>query len=209
MAQLINEIRSFANSNVEIIKEDVGADKPKRLYMKGIFLEGDVRNHNRRVYPTSEIASAVESVNQRIRGGSPVLGEADHPDKLDINIDRISHDISEMWMEGNKGMGKLRILGTPCGNIVKTLLEEGIQLGVSSRGSGNVDGNGYVSDFEIITVDVVANPSAPNAYPKAIYEAFNMTGKTGPIIEDLARSMTDDASAQTFLAKELIKFLEK
>ena len=95
--------------------------------------------------------------NDQIEGGYSVLGEVDHPEGLNINLDRVSHMITNMWMDGPNGYGKLKILPTPMGSLVKTMLENGVKLGVSSRGSGNVreDGSGEVSDFEIIIVDVV------------------------------------------------------
>lgn len=182
------------------------AGKPKDLYMRGIFVQGGVKNHNQRVYPISEIRSAVDQVNETLRRGESVLGEADHPEELNINIDRVSHMITEMYMEGGNGMGKLKILPTPMGNIVRTLLENGVKLGVSSRGSGNVNDIGEVSDFEIVTVDVVARPSAPEAYPKAVYEALNMRGR-GPVIEDLAHAVINDPNAQSHLAKELLNWI--
>lgn len=207
MNRLLQETINFNQAHAQVITED-REDGGKNLYMKGIFLEGDVRNHNQRVYPTNEIRTAVETLNETIRSGESVLGEADHPEELNINLDRVSHEITEMWMDGSRGCGKLKVLPTPMGNIVKTLLENGVKLGVSSRGSGNVDNNGMVSEFEIVTVDVVAKPSAPSAYPKAIYEAFNMR-KDGPIVEDLAIAMQHDPRAQEFLAKKLLKFMEK
>jgi len=206
----LTERLNYSDAHIEVLTEDsTNSAGQKNLYMKGIFLEGDVRNHNQRVYPMNEIRSAVQTLNEQIKGGESVLGEADHPEELNINLDRVSHLVTEMWMDGNKGMGKLKILPTPMGNIVRTMLENDVKLGVSSRGSGNVDSGGKVSDFEIVTVDVVAKPSAPNAYPKAIYEAYNMPGKDGVIIEDLALAMKYDPEAQEFLAKKLMKFLGK
>lgn len=202
----LTEVLNFKQSNAQILTED-RADGGKNLFMKGIFLEGDVRNHNQRVYPTNEIRTAVETLNETIRDGESILGEADHPEELNINLDRVSHEITEMWMDGSRGCGKLKVLPTPMGNIVRTLLENGVKLGVSSRGSGNVDNNGMVSEFEIVTVDVVAKPSAPSAYPKAIYEAFNMP-RHGAIVEDLAIAMQHDPRAQAFLAEKLLKFMD-
>jgi hypothetical protein len=120
-----------------------------------------VRNANQRVYPVNEIGRAVKTLNDQITGGYSVLGEVDHPEGLTVNLDRVSHMITEMWMDGDNGYGKMKILPTPMGQLVKTMLESGVKLGVSSRGSGNVseDGRNQVSDFEIITVDVVAQPS--------------------------------------------------
>ena len=121
----------------------------KDLYMKGICIQGGIKNANQRVYPVDEIERAVKTLNDQISGGYSVLGEVDHPDDLKINLDRVSHMITEMWMDGPNGYGKFKILPTPMGNLVRTMLESGVKLGVSSRGSGNVSGNGTgkVSDF--------------------------------------------------------------
>ena len=125
------------------------ANEGKDLYMKGICIQGDVRNANQRVYPVNEIGRAVKTLNDQCSNGFSVLGEVDHPEGLNINLDRVSHMITEMWMDGPNGYGKLKILPTPMGQLVRTMLENGVKLGVSSRGSGNVseDGNNVVSDF--------------------------------------------------------------
>jgi hypothetical protein len=175
--------------------------------MKGIFIQGDVKNQNQRVYPIQEINKAVMQINERIKKGETVLGELDHPEELSINLDRVSHIIEEMDMNGKDGHGKLKIIPTPTGNIVKTLLQSGAKLGVSSRGSGNVGDNGYVSDFEIVTVDIVAQPSAPEAYPRTIYESlFNMRG--GQVMYELAANATHDRVAQRYLEKDIVKFIK-
>jgi len=180
----------------------------KNLYMKGIFIEGDIRNANQRIYPVYEIANAVKTLQQQINEHGGVLGELDHPYDLKINLDRVSHMITNIYMEGAKGMGKLKVLPTPMGNLVKTMLENGVKLGVSSRGSGNVnEGNGHVSDFEIITVDVVAQPSAPNAYPKAIYEGLmNMRG--GTQLWGMAKDSVQDPTVQKYFKKEIVKLIQ-
>ena len=134
MALYLRENLTFDNASliVESVKEE--GDK-KSLYMKGIFIQGGVKNANERVYPVSEIAQAVDTLNKQIREGNSVLGEVDHPDDLKINLDRVSHMITEMWMDGANGFGKLKIIPTPMGQIVSTMLESGVKLGVSSRGS--------------------------------------------------------------------------
>ena len=174
----LKEHLSFTQARAEILTEEAADGSGKNLYLKGICIEGGVRNANERVYPVSEIAKAVDTINEQIKTGHSVLGEVDHPDDLKINLDRVSHMIDKMWYEGSTGYGKLKLLPTPMGQLVKTMLDSGVKLGVSSRGSGNVDDRtGHVSDFEIVTVDVVAQPSAPNAYPTAIYEGLlNMRG---------------------------------
>lgn len=207
MALFLSERITFdqAKCVLEASSEVDSLGKPKDLFMRGIFVQGGVKNHNQRVYPVHEIRTAVDSINDILRRGESVLGEADHPEELNINIDRVSHMITEMYMDGANGMGKLKILPTPMGNIVRTLLENGVKLGVSSRGSGNVNDSGEVSDFEMITVDIVARPSAPEAYPKAVYEALN--NRRGPVVEDLAHAVKHDPKAQEFLAKELLEWI--
>jgi hypothetical protein len=191
---------------VESVKE--GNDELKTLYMKGIFIQGGVKNANERVYPVSEIENAVDTLNKQIQEGYSVLGEVDHPDDLKINLDRVSHMITSMWMDGANGFGKLKILPTPMGQLVRTMLESGVKLGVSSRGSGNVnDLDGKVSDFEIITVDIVAQPSAPNAYPKAIYESL-MNMKHGHKVLDIAREARGDKKVQRYLGEEVKRLIK-
>lgn len=208
MALYLKEHLTFdrANMIVESVKE--GNDELKTLYMKGIFIQGGVKNANERVYPVSEIETAVDTLNKQIQEGYSVLGEVDHPDDLKINLDRVSHMITSMWMDGANGFGKLKILPTPMGQLVKTMLESGVKLGVSSRGSGNVnDLDGKVSDFEIITVDIVAQPSAPNAYPKAIYESL-MNMKHGHKVLDIAREARGDKKVQRYLAEEVKRLIK-
>jgi hypothetical protein len=207
MALYLREHLTFdrANMIVESVKEDGDL---KTLYMKGIFIQGGVKNANERVYPVSEIETAVGTLNKQIQEGYSVLGEVDHPDDLKINLDRVSHMITSMWMDGANGFGKLKILPTPMGQLVKTMLESGVKLGVSSRGSGNVnDMDGKVSDFEIITVDIVAQPSAPNAYPKAIYESL-MNMKHGHKVLEIARDARGDKKVQRYLAEEVKRLIQ-
>jgi O-glycosyl hydrolase len=180
----------------------------KNLFMQGIFVQGEKRNQNSRVYPVSEISKAVKSIQEKIEGGFSILGEADHPDDLQVNLDRVSHMIEKMWMDGQDGYGRLKLLPTPMGNICKTLLDNGVKLGVSSRGSGNVTDSGNVSDFEIQTVDIVANPSAPDAYPDPLYEQI-MNGKRGNVLMDVASAVNNDKIAEQYFQKEVQKFIEK
>jgi len=180
----------------------------KNLFMQGIFVQGEKRNQNQRVYPVSEISKAVKAIQEKIESGFSVLGEADHPDDLQVNLDRVSHMIEKMWMDGQDGYGRLKLLPTPMGNICKTLLDNGVKLGVSSRGSGNETDSGNVSDFEIQTVDIVANPSAPDAYPDPLYEQI-MNGKRGNVLMDVASAVNNDKLAEQYFQKEVQKFIEK
>ena len=178
--------------------------------MNGIFIQGDKRNHNQRVYPSHEISRAVSTVNEKLANGYSILGETDHPEELSINLDRVSHTITKMWMENNTdGHGQLKIIPTPMGKIIEALIQSGVKLGVSSRGSGSVDDYGNVSDFDIVTVDIVAQPSAPEAYPKAIYESlYNMKG--GSAIFETARGVSyGDPSATQYLEKDILTFINE
>ena len=202
----LREHLTFDQANIVLENANDGKD----LYLKGIMIQGGVRNANQRVYPVNEIGRAVKTLNDQITGGYSVLGEVDHPEGLNINIDRVSHMITETWMEGDNGYGKMKILPTPMGNLVKTMLEAGVKLGVSSRGSGNVaeDGSNTVSDFEIITVDVVAQPSAPGAYPTPIYETL-MNARGGMKAYELAQATKHDEKAQKYLKESLISMISK
>ena len=208
MALYLRENLTFDRANMVVESVTEPGDK-KSLYMKGIFIQGGVKNANERVYPVNEIETAVNTLNEQITTGYSVLGEVDHPDDLKINLDRVSHMITSMWMDGANGFGKLKILPTPMGQLVTTMLESGVKLGVSSRGSGNVsESDGRVSDFEIITVDIVAQPSAPNAYPKAIYEGL-MNMRYGHKALDLAKDAQGNKKVQKYLKDEVVRLIKE
>ena len=202
---LLTEQLTYNQAKISSLLEE--SDGKRSLYMKGIFIQGGVKNHNERVYPVQEIRKAVDTINDQLTEGMSILGECDHPEELTINLDRVSHMITQMWVDGNNGMGKLKILDTPKGQIIRTLIEADAKLGVSSRGVGNVDDRGEVSQFEIITVDIVARPSAPNAYPKPVYESLN--SRRGKIITDLAEAVRHDKKAQKYLTEELVDWINK
>ena len=209
MARYLQEHLSFTQAKAEVLLEEAAdGSGAKTMKLKGICIEGGVKNANERVYPVHEIAKAVDTINEQIKTGHSVLGEVDHPDDLKINLDRVSHMIEKMWMDGPAGYGTLKILPTPMGELVKTMLQSGVKLGVSSRGSGNVDDrNGHVSDFEIVTVDVVAQPSAPNAYPTAIYEGLlNMRG--GQKLLDMYKDPASSNKAQRYLKQEVMRLIK-
>jgi hypothetical protein len=203
----LRETLTFHQANMQVL-EEADSSGGKSLYLKGICIEGDRKNANERIYPLYEIKRAVDAINKQITEGYSVMGEVDHPDDLKINLDRVCHTVENMWMEGHAGCGKLKILPTPMGNLIKTLLQSGVKLGVSSRGSGNVDDRtGHVSDFEIVTIDVVAQPSAPNAYPHAIYESL-MNMKYGHRLLEVAKEAGEDNKVQRYLKSEVIKLIK-
>lgn len=205
MRPLLQENLTF--DQAQLVTES--ANDGKDLYMKGICIQGGVKNANQRVYPVTEITNAVKTLNDQIGTGQSVLGEVDHPEGLQVNLDRVCHMVESMWMDGPNGFGKLKILPTPMGGLVRTMLDAGVKLGVSSRGSGNVnEATGEVSEFEIVTIDVVAQPSAPNAYPKAIYEGL-LNMKHGHKVLEIAREAQHDAKVQGYLKDEVLRLIQE
>jgi hypothetical protein len=202
----LREHLSFDQARVTL--EEADDNGKKNLYLKGIAIQGGIRNANQRVYPVSEIGNAVKTLNDQILNGYSVLGEVDHPDDLKVNLDRVSHMITEMWMDGPNGYGKMKVLPTPMGNLIKTMLESGVKLGVSSRGSGNVnESSGEVSDFEIITVDIVAQPSAPGAYPTPVYEHL-MNSRGGYAAWRTAQEVKQDPKAQQYIKESMLNIIK-
>ena len=205
MKHTLSEHLSFDQAKIVLESEDVGGKKS--LHLNGICIQGDIRNANQRIYSSQEIGKAVKTLNEQISGGYSVLGEVDHPQDLKINLDRVSHMITKMWMDGPNGYGKLKILPTPMGQLIQSMLEAGVKLGVSSRGSGEVDGSGNVQGFEIITVDVVAQPSAPGAYPTPVYEHL-MNTLGGNKALNLSKEVQGNPKAQKYIAESLVKIIK-
>jgi Prohead core protein serine protease len=204
----LRESLTFEAAKLELLEEEGVPGGAKDLFLKGICIEGGVENHNKRTYPIREIAKAVNQINETLKKGQSVLGEVDHPEDLKINLDRVSHMIQNMWMDGNCGYGKLKVLPTPMGNLVKTMLQSGVKLGVSSRGSGNVsDHSGEVSDFEIVTVDIVAQPSAPHAYPTAVYEGL-LNMRHGHRVLEIAGEAGTNQRVQKYLKEQVTRLIK-
>lgn len=178
----------------------------KSMWLNGICMQSSIKNRNGRNYPLQEISAAVENAKQRIKENNGIFGELDHPQSLTINSDRISHVITEMWMNGNDAYGKAKMLNTPMGLIAQELLKSGVKIGVSSRGAGNVTESGDVQGFNFITYDIVVTPSAPNAYPGLMYESIEHA-KNGNKILSLAEAVRHDDAAQKYFKDEIMKFL--
>ncbi len=188
-----------------IVEQDAKADKS--VYLSGILMQSGIKNRNGRNYPLDEISREVESANTRIQELNGIFGELDHPQTLTVNLDRISHVITEIKMDGENAIGRMRLLNTPMGQIGQTLVESGVRMGVSSRGAGTVGDDGIVSGFNFVTMDIVATPSAPGAMPESVYESL-MEAKNGSQIVSLAESLVQDPKAQQYLKKEILKFLD-
>ena len=178
-------------------------DAGKNLYLSGRMMTGEQKNLNQRIYPITEITKAVQNINTKIKEGISVCGELNHPDNLSIDLKNVSHIITEAWMDGANAMGKCKILNTPSGQIVQSLIDGGVKLGVSSRGTGNVTSEGIVEDFSFVTLDIVAQPSGPGCFPDVIRESLE-----NPKIITLAEAVVHDDKAQKYLKAEITKFLE-
>jgi translation initiation factor RLI1 len=180
----------------------------KNMWLNGIFMQADIKNRNGRVYPIMEIQAAVNSGQRIISESNGIMGELDHPQSLSINLDRVSHIITEIGMVGSNAIGKAKLLSTPMGNIAKELSNSQVALGVSSRGAGNVnESSGQVSSFMFVTVDIVAQPSAPGAIPTSVLESLELATNGKEIIH-LAEQVKHDPVAQAYFKKEIMKFLE-
>ena len=172
--------------NVQILTEE--KDGKKLLYIEGVFLQSELKNRNGRMYPFEVLNREVERYNEEYVKSKRALGELGHPDGPTINLDRVSHRITNLRAEGNNFIGKAQILDTPMGNIAKSLLGEGVQLGVSSRGMGSIqkkeDVNIVADDFMLTTAaDIVADPSAPDAFVNGIMEGKEWVWDNGILKE--------------------------
>ena len=179
-------------TNVKILTEGTGAGK--KLYIEGVFLQGEIKNRNGRMYPMSTLAREVGRYCETFVNKGRALGELGHPDGPTVNLDRVSHKITSLVQEGNNFKGKAQILSTPMGKIASSLLDEGVMLGVSSRGVGSLqttsEGHKVVGeDFQLATAaDIVADPSAPDAFVNGIMEGKEWVWEGGILREQLAQT---------------------
>ena len=172
--------------DVKLVTEGTGDDK--KLYIEGVFLQSELKNRNGRMYPFSVLEKEVNRYNEEYVKSKRALGELGHPDGPTVNLDRVSHRITSLKAEGNNFIGKAQILDTPMGKIAKSLLGEGVQLGVSSRGMGSIDKredvNVVMDDFMLATAaDIVADPSAPDAFVNGIMEGKEWVWNNGILKE--------------------------
>ena len=187
--------------DVKILTEEKNGKK--LLYIEGVFLQSELKNRNGRMYPFSVLNKEVERYNEEYVKSKRALGELGHPDGPTINLDRVSHRITSLRAEGNNFIGKAQILDTPMGNIAKSLLGEGVQLGVSSRGMGSIDKQEDVNivrdDFMLTTAaDIVADPSAPDAFVNGIMEGKEWVWNNGILTERHIESIKNELDAATW-----------
>ena len=209
MMRLITE----QNNDIEVLTED--KDGKKATYIKGIFLQTEITNRNGRMYRFDTMNREVGKYNEEFIQRGRALGELGHPEGPTVNLDRVSHKIVELYPEGKNFIGKAKLLETPMGKIAKSLLEEGVQLGVSSRGLGSLKKEGTTSvvadDFILSTAaDIVADPSAPDAFVEGIMEGKEWALVDGKIkeaqIEAIKASLDNAPSPQELAERKLSAF---
>ena len=203
------------NNDIEVLTED--KDGKSATYIKGIFLQTEITNRNGRMYRFDSMNREVSKYNEEFIQRGRALGELGHPEGPTVNLDRVSHKIVELYPEGKNFIGKAKLLETPMGKIAKNLLEEGVQLGVSSRGLGSLKKEGTTSvvadDFILSTAaDIVADPSAPDAFVEGIYEGKEWTLVDGKIKEaqiEAVKKSLDNAPSKQELAERKIRAFDQ
>ncbi len=200
--------------DINILVEE--KDGEKHLYIEGVFLQSEIKNRNGRIYPLDVLTKEVERYSEEYVKAGRALGELGHPDGPTVNLDRVSHKITSLKAEGNNFMGKARILDTPMGKIAKSLLGEGVKLGVSSRGMGSLkeeNGVKYVSDdFMLATAaDIVADPSAPDAFVNGIMEGKGWVWEGGLLRERQIQEMKKeiDNSSKVELEEKMLSAFDQ
>ena len=200
--------------DIRILTEE--KDGEKHLYIEGVFLQSEIKNRNGRIYPFDVLNKEVERYSEEYVKAGRALGELGHPDGPTVNLDRVSHKITSLKAEGNNFMGKARILDTPMGKIAKSLLGEGVKLGVSSRGMGSLkEDNGvkYVSDdFMLATAaDIVTDPSAPDAFVNGIMEGKEWVWEGGLLRERQIQEMKKeiDNASKVELEEKMLQAFDK
>lgn len=181
-------LREQTVHNVHVLKENAKKGKGKNYYIEGIFLQADVQNRNRRIYPLQTVKSAVKKYDQQYIKTGRALGELGHPENSGINLHLASHKIQKLQADNKNFIGRAKIIDTPMGKIAKTLIDEGVRLGVSLRGFGDTEeknGVSYVKEnFQLTTVDIVADPSMPDAFVNGIMESCQYYCQSGELLQE-------------------------
>lgn len=212
---ILREYREYAD--LKVLKEDSAIDGSQDMFIVGPFLQGNVKNRNSRMYPTKMISESVDKYIETKIKKNRAMGELNHPPGIEINLDRVSHVVVDLHMEGNNGIGKAKLLDTAKGQIAKSLINGGCNLGVSTRGLGKLDenknGEKIVSDYELVAIDIVADPSAPDAYVEAVFEGLQycidndqITVMNNPtnvkLLENINKTLEDLKNNLTVLPKK-------
>jgi len=201
------------NNDIEVLTEE--KDGKKSTYIKGVFLQTEITNRNGRMYKFDTMNREVSKYNEEFVNRGRALGELGHPEGPTLNLDRVSHKITELYPEGTNFIGKAKLMDTPMGKIAKSLLDEGVKLGVSSRGLGSIKKEGSCSvvadDFILSTAaDIVADPSAPDAFVEGIYEGREWVTVDGKVkertIEEIKAAIDNAPNPQELQERKISAF---
>ena len=201
------------NNDIEVFTEE--KDGKKATYIKGVFLQTEITNRNGRMYKFDTMNREVSKYNEEFVNRGRALGELGHPEGPTLNLDRVSHKITELYPEGTNFIGKAKLMDTPMGKIAKSLLDEGVKLGVSSRGLGSIKKEGSCSvvadDFILSTAaDIVADPSAPDAFVEGIYEGREWVTVDGKVkertIEEIKAAIDNAPNPQELQERKISAF---
>jgi hypothetical protein len=195
--------------SLDFLQESVEGKKSWKI--KGPFLQAETKNRNGRIYPQSVIEREVNKYTTNRIATNRAMGELDHPPTPQLNLDRVSHLITELNMDGNSAIGTAKLLDTPMGKTAQALLDGGVKLGVSSRGVGSLKGETVGGDYNLICVDIVGDPSALNAYVDGILESKEFIIDDNVIVERAVENLKKDldANGSNRIADNLSKFLEQ
>jgi hypothetical protein len=204
------------NYEIKYLVEEKNRNSPSNLFIQGPFLMADEANRNKRIYPLEEMVREVGRYTNEMIKENRALGELNHPSLSEVNLERVCHSIVDLKQNGNIFEGRSKILSTPMGQIVKSLIQDGVKLGVSSRALGRIDeknGKSYVCDFRIVAVDVVADPSVPTAFVNGILESKKWilaeSGTFEPVYEDFEEKISKlpKRNQREFLKEQVINFI--
>ena len=216
MSKLYNLLVESPTYELKYLVEEKNRNAPSNMFIQGPFLMADKPNRNNRIYPLNEMVEEVNRYSTEIIKSNRATGELNHPTTPDVNLERACHLVTELKQEGNIFVGKSKVLSTPMGQVVRSLMMDGVKLGVSSRALGRVEdknGYGHVSDFKIVAIDVVADPSVPTAFVNGILESKKWVladnGEFEPFYEKFEKSISNMPlkNKEQYLKESIIEFI--
>lgn len=216
MSNVYNLLVETPNYELKYLVEEKNRNSPSNLFIQGPFLMADKANRNNRVYPLQQMVEEVNRYSSEMIANNRATGELNHPSSPEVNLERACHIVTELKQNDNIFEGKSKILSTPMGQVVRSLIMDGVKLGVSSRALGRVDeknGVGHVSDFRLVAIDVVADPSVPTAFVNGILESKKWvladTGDFEPFYEKFEKGIANLPKKNTdqYLKEQFISFI--
>lgn len=214
-------VETTQDQSFEYIVEENTDSKQKNMYIQGVFMEAEKINKNNRIYPIEEMNREVERYIKEMVAKGRAMGELNHPTTADVDLERACHMVTELRQEGNKFIGKSKVLSTPCGRIVESLIKDGVKVGMSTRSLGKLteetDGINKVGDMRLVAVDCVADPSCTDAFVNGILEnkqwICDNDGKFVPVYENMEQGLAtlpkNTAELKTYLTEQIVQFINK